>query len=153
MASPFPFSGGNILNASDLNEIGDMETFTPTFNNVTLGASGVVQGRYAQIQNLVFYKASFELGGTGSITGHVSMDLPVGTGDTNTTYQIASQAWMRPAGFTIYHAMTYQASSEVFFYVYDTSGTRASIQNVDATDPATWTSAGSGYVSGWYLTT
>lgn len=153
MASPFPFTGGNILNAQDLNDIGDLETFTPTWNNVTLGASGTAVGKYGQIQNLVFYKASFNLGGTGSITGHVNLSLPVGTGDTSTTYHVAAQTWVRPTGSTIYHGMGYQASSTVFLYSYLTGGTAATAQSVNASGPATWDANGTGHISGWYLTT
>lgn len=153
MSDPFPFSSNAILQASQLNELGDMKTFAPTFNNVTMGASGTVGGRYAQIQNLVFYKAAFFLNGTGSVTGHVSLDLPVGTGDASSTYHVSTQSWLRPAGLTIFHGMGYQSASEVFLYAYSTTGSFASIQPVNATQPAAWTSAGSGYVSGWYLTT
>lgn len=153
MTNPFPFTAGDVLNAADLNAIGDLQTFTPTWNNVTLGASGTAVGRYAQIQNVVFYKASFDLGGTGSVTGHVNMALPVGTGDSSTTYAIAAQAWVRPAGTAIYQAIGYQAAAQVFLYALDTAGNRAGVQNVDATDPATWTSNGSAYLAGWYFTT
>ena len=153
MSDPFPFSSNAILQASQLNELGDMKTFAPTFNNITLGASGTVGGRYAQIQNLVFYKAAFFLNGTGSVTGHISLDLPVGTGDVSTTYHVAAQSWVRPDNTTIFHGMGYQSTSGVFLYAYLTSGTYASIQSVTASGPATWTADGSGFVSGWYLTT
>jgi len=153
VADPFPFVAGATLTAAQLNDLGDLQTFTPTWNNVTLGASGTAVGRYAQIQNLVFYKASFDLGGTGSITGHINLSLPVGTGDTSTTYHVASQAWLRPTGGTIYHGMCYQSSSALFLYAYQTSGTYSVIDSANATDPATWDANGTAHISGWYLTT
>jgi len=153
VADPFPFVAGATLTAAQLNDLGDLQTFTPTWNNVTLGASGTAVGKYAQIQNLVFYKASFDLGGTGSITGHINLSLPVGTGDTSTTYHVASQAWVRPTGGTIYHGMCYQSSSALFLYSYTTSGSTSTTQSVTASGPATWDANGTAHISGWYLTT
>jgi len=153
VTSPFPFVAGATLTAAQLNDLGDLQTFTPTWNNVTLGASGTAVGKYAQIQNLVFYKASFDLNGTGSITGQINLSLPVGTGDTSTTYHVASQAWVRPTGGTIYHGMCYQSSSALFLYHYNVIGSTNKASSINATGPATWDANGTAHISGWYLTT
>ena len=151
----FPFSSGDVLTAADLNAIGDWTSFTPTFHNVTLGASGAVTGRYAVVNDLVFYTVKFDLASTGSISGQISFDLPVANGDTSNTYATSHMGWVRPAGSTLYHSMGYSAGStnRVFTYVYITSGTYSNIRHTDASVPITWTSAGSGYWAGWYATT
>ncbi len=150
MANPFPFSSGDILTAADMNSIGDWLTFTPSFTNVTLGASGVATGRYAEVNDLVFYAAKFELGGTGSVTGHVNMAPPVGPADSSTTYATSHSGWVRPTGSTIYHAMGFSSGSSVFYYAYGLSGSFSGAAAVNATIPATWNSSGLGYFAGWY---
>jgi len=78
MANPFPFSGGAILNASDLNSIGESETdWTPTFSTGVTVGNGTVSGTYQRINDLIVVQGSFELGSTSAITGDVRVDLPV----------------------------------------------------------------------------
>ena len=150
MANPFPFSAGGVLTAADINSIGDWLTFTPSFTNVTLGASGAVTGRYAEVNDLVFYTARFSLGGTGSVTGHVIMAPPVGTADSSTTYVTSHSGWVRPTGSTIYHAMGFSSGASIYFYGYGLSGSYSGAAAVNATAPATWNSSGLGYFAGWY---
>lgn len=150
MANPFPFSSGDILTAANLNSIGDWTSFTPSFTNVTLGASGFVVGRYAEVNDLVFYTAKFHLAGTGSVTGHVIMAPPVGTADTSTTYPTSHSGWVRPTGGTIYSVDGFSSASAIYYYAYITSATYANVSAVNATTPLTWTSSGLGYFAGWY---
>jgi hypothetical protein len=77
MTNPFPFSGGNILNASDLNAIGETETWTPSFSfGVTIG-NGSVTGTYQRVNDFVIAQARFTLGSTSSVSTFVRADLPV----------------------------------------------------------------------------
>jgi hypothetical protein len=144
------FSSGDVLTAADLNAIGDWQTFTPVFNNVTLGASGAVTGRYAEVNDLVFYAAKLELGGTGSVTSHITLTPPAGTADSSTTYATAHQGWARPTGGTIYHAMGFASGSAIYYYAYGLTGSWTGAAAVNATTPATWNSSGIFYCQGWY---
>jgi len=150
MASPFPFTSGQVLTAAQLNGIAEWTTFTPTFTNVTLGASGTAAGRYAQINDLVFYAASFDLAGTGSVTGHVGLTPPVGNTDAATTFPVSHQAWIRPTGGTIYHGMGFSNVTAILYYAYALSGSYQTAPAVNATVPATWNSSGIFYCQGWF---
>jgi hypothetical protein len=150
MANPFPFSSGDVLTAANLNAIGDWQTFTPTFSNVTLGGSGDVIGRYAEVNDLVFYNAKFDLGGTGSVTGAVQLDTPFGSADNATTYPATHQGWVRPTGSTIWHCMGFSSGTKIYYYAYGLSGSWSGASSVNATIPATWNSNGIGYFAGWY---
>lgn len=78
MTSPFPFVAGAILDAADLNAIGESETgWTPNFlTGVTVG-NGTVSGSYQRINDLVVIQGSFVLGSTSAITGDIRVDAPV----------------------------------------------------------------------------
>ena len=58
MANPFDFSAGAVLTAAQLNQIGDFESWTPTWTNLTVG-SATVQAQYAQVNELVFWQLEF----------------------------------------------------------------------------------------------
>lgn len=130
--------------------VGEWTSFTPTFNGLSLGASGATAGMYAEINDLVFYNAKFDLGGTGSVSGHITLQPPVGTCDNTTTYPTSHQGWVRPSGSSIYQAMGFSSGSDIYFYSYTTSGSRSGATAVTVGEPATWTSNGIGYFAGWY---
>ena len=52
MANPFDFTAGNTLTAAQLNQIGDFESFTPSWTNVTVG-NATQQGKFAQVNEIV----------------------------------------------------------------------------------------------------
>lgn len=88
MTSPFPFVAGAVLNAADLNAIGEAETWTPNFlTGVTLG-DGTLSGTYQRVNDFVIVQGAFELGSTSAITGDVRVDVPItaiGTYDLSTS--------------------------------------------------------------------
>lgn len=57
-------------------------SYTPTFTNFTVG-NGSVAGHYCQIGKFVAFKAHLQLGSTSSITGSVTVSLPVTSVATN----------------------------------------------------------------------
>jgi len=152
MANPFPFSSGDVLTAANLNAIGEWTAFTPTFNNVSLGASGASAGKYAQINDVVFWQAYFDLNSTGSISGHINMSLPVGTSPATMSYETGTIGWCQPIGSGIFNIMGYTATNQIYFYSYYTSSVpgHAGIAQVNATAPATWNSSGRFFATGWY---
>ena len=152
MTNPFPFTSGNILSASELNAIGAWTAFTPTWGSVTLGGSGTTNGVYAQVNDIVFWEAQFDLNGTGSITGQINMNLPVGTSPRSITSPTAMSGWARPTGGSIYDVSGFTSATECFFYGLFSSGASgwSTLTALNATQPATWNVNGNLSVSGWY---
>lgn len=150
MTSPFPFVAGAILDAADLNAIGAWTAFTPSWNSVTGGASGTSSGAYAQVNDIVFWQAQFDLNGTGSISGHINMDLPVGTCALSIAYPTAVSGWAQPTGSSIYTICGFTATAQVYFYANVVSGTYGQITAATATAPETWDANGMFFVNGWY---
>lgn len=71
------FAVGDVLTASDLNEIGVWTTYTPTLGNVTLG-NGTRTAKYYKMNKIGFVSLNFTLGSTSDITGDFSCPLPSG---------------------------------------------------------------------------
>lgn len=56
----------------------DLNTFTPSWTNVTLGTTGLAnEGWYQRIGDLVAWGFRLELGTSGTISSTVNLDLPV----------------------------------------------------------------------------
>jgi hypothetical protein len=87
MTNPFPFTALNILNASDLNAIGETETdWTPTFSTGVTVGNGTASGFYQRVNDFVIVQGNFVLGSTSAITGDVRVDVPV---NALNTYELA----------------------------------------------------------------
>ena len=137
MTNPFPFAGGNILNASDLNAIAEYETWTPTFSGVT-GQPTISLAVYAEVNELVFWSMYIEFDTADlPLTGSLRCTAPTNTSSAM-TYNPMGQCWLRPAGATIYQGTNIAFSNEIFFYVHQITGSFTRADNVDNTTPTTW---------------
>ena len=77
MTNPFPFTAGDVLNAADLNAIGETETWTPNFTaGVTVG-NGTLSGTYQRVNDFVIVQGSFTLGSTSAVTGDITVTVPI----------------------------------------------------------------------------
>jgi hypothetical protein len=76
MANPFPFVAGDVLTAAELNGIGEKTAYTPTFTNLTLG-NGTLTADFYRVQNVVTVAVNVVFGSTTSISGDVSVTLPI----------------------------------------------------------------------------
>lgn len=76
MTTPFPFASGDVLTAAELNQIGDLQTWTPTFNFCSLG-NGTYTAEYTQVNDFVFFNFSWTLGSTSTVSAGVRFGLPV----------------------------------------------------------------------------
>jgi hypothetical protein len=77
MANPFPFVAGAVLEAAQLNGIGEATTaYTPTLGGITIG-NGTVAAYYTRVNKLIYGSISISLGSTSSITTTVTFSLPV----------------------------------------------------------------------------
>jgi len=75
MATPFPFASGDVLTAAELNQIGDLQTWTPTFNFCSLG-NGTYTAEYVEVNDLIFFHFLFTLGSTSSVSSGMRIGLP-----------------------------------------------------------------------------
>lgn len=82
------FAVGDVLTASDLNEIGVWTTYTPTLSGVTLG-NGTRTAKYYKMNKIGFLSLNFTLGSTSDITGNFSCPLPSGWTPAQTASGIA----------------------------------------------------------------
>ena len=75
MATPFPFTIGQVLTSAQMNSIGETTAFTPTLTNITLG-NGTLSARHVLINNFVHYEGKISFGSTTAITGTPEISLP-----------------------------------------------------------------------------
>ena len=103
--NPFDFSTGAVLTAAQLNAIGDFDTWSPTWTNITVG-SGVTEAYYARINELVFWQLEF-IGASNTVyssSAPFSFSLPSDAPSvTNNGYAPMGTCWLRPdRGSTIF---------------------------------------------------
>ena len=89
MTNPFPFVAGATLNASDLNAIGESESWTPTFTNLTVG-NGSLTAQAVRVNDL--YVANFRLafGSTTSMGTDPRVQLPLAAATTSRYLSVGS---------------------------------------------------------------
>ncbi len=79
-------SGKGVLNSSLGTGTGELggawQSWTPTWVNVTVGNGTIDYAKYLQIGKTVFFRIKFTLGSTSSITGSVTLGLPVNASAT-----------------------------------------------------------------------
>lgn len=82
MTNPFPFVAGATLTAAELNAIGESESWTPTFTNLTVG-NGTLTAQAIRVNDL--YVANFRLvfGSTTSMGTDPRVELPVAAATTS----------------------------------------------------------------------
>lgn len=144
MTNPFPFTGGNILNASDLNAIGEVESYTPSFaSGVTVG-NGTLLGRYVRINDLVVSWAYFQLKSTSAITGDVAVSVPVSiTGGFSVELAVSTECYFIDISTgTRWLGMARDSSGDNVFLRYARQSTAAAAgnfaNNIASTLPFTW---------------
>lgn len=139
MASPFPFTSGQVLTAAQLNGIGDYTDYSAsvTFNNFTLG-NGTVSAYYAEVNDLVHFIGEVTLGSTSSVTGNWSVNLPV-----NKAFLIlgGGTVQLNDSGTAVYLGMTGGSSTTAAFKFFSVTGSLIGAADVNATNPFTWTTS------------
>jgi len=136
MASPFPFTSGQVLTAAQLNSIGEATAFTPSWNNFTVG-NAVGTWYYTQVNDLVIVQGRTTLGSTSAVTGAVSIDYPVGS-PVVTSSMSAGHAFYEDATGTNLLGVVLLAGSNVTLRTYSVTGSDITFGTVNATTPFTW---------------
>ena len=148
MANPFDFSAGAVLTAAQLNSIGDWTAYTPTWGNITLGSGGAAatsSAKYAEVNGVVLLSGSLTFGSGTSITGNVSMSLPVTAADVNKVANGVLFTYLDASTTVHYEGRARKSTtSAVYAYVYYAASTYVSL--VDISDntkpfPAAWTTS------------
>jgi hypothetical protein len=114
-------------------------SYTPTFNNFTLGNGTITYAKYAKLGKIVLLEVSVTLGSTSSVSGRIGVSLPVtasaGAAGNRVTgsVQLAAGAGTSSVGST-----AIANSTQIDFYAVNTAGTYAVVANTSATVPGTW---------------
>jgi hypothetical protein len=138
MANPFPFVAGSVLTAAELNGIGETAvSFTPTFTNYTRG-NGTSIAYYMQVNKLVYVYVKETLGSTSSVTGVISMTLPIAAVRAQAVQM--ARARIDDTGAQVYWGTTFGGTSTVILFADLASGTYTAFANISATVPMTWAS-------------
>jgi hypothetical protein len=127
----------------------DSDAFTPTWTNLTVG-NGTVTARYIALGRFTYASIKFVFGSTSSITGTVSVSLPVAASATFTN-QYIGQVRMLDASFGFFSGTIQQLSGTAGeILVTRSDGVYASDSLINATIPMTWVTTDTMYINMFY---
>jgi len=139
MASPFPFTSGQVLTAAQLNSIGESTAFTPSWNNFTVG-NAVESWYYTQVNDLVIVQGNTVLGSTSSVTGNLSMNYPVSSAVVAASMSGGHAVYEDATGSNLLGVILLGGSS-VSLRSYSVTGSDITYATVNASNPFTWTTS------------
>jgi hypothetical protein len=133
-------TGVQVYNGTAWKPYGYRQTFTPSWTNFTLGNGTVNYATYCQIDDFVFVEVKVTLGSTSSVTGAITMTLPVISTQATTNSQIGISTYV-DSGTASYGGFIYAApgSTTGSLGLFNVSGTYGTYNAVSATVPFTWT--------------
>ena len=137
MANPFPFVASTVLEAAQLNGIGETVSFTPSWNNVTVGNGTLNYATYVRVQNLVYLQVHFTLGSTSAVTGNISINSPLPPANVNQN-SVGVSMFVDSSAGTVFPGTCSMAAGLTQAIPTNTSGTYAFWQVAGATIPFTW---------------
>jgi hypothetical protein len=136
------FTAGQVLTATDLNDIATWTTYTPTFaSGVTVG-NGTWVAAYNIVNKILFFQGTFTLGSTSAITGAVTLTVP----DSRTftaNEEILGNARFNISTSRFAGSVREDSSTTVSLFVYNASGTYVTQTSLSGTIPLTWSTADS----------
>ena len=138
MATPFPFSSGNVLTAAQMNSIGESVSFTPSFSNLTIG-NGTRSGTYVLINKTVYFQAKVTFGSTTLLTGNCDLTLPLAPTGVSTFDAInATCNFVKNSPTAIYLGYTIIVGSTIRLLATLTNSTYAVQSDIGAAVPFVW---------------
>ena len=139
MANPFPFVAGAVLTAAEMNGIGETDTYTPTWTNLTVG-NGTQTWKYTRVNNNILVLGSLVFGSTTSVTGVINHNFPIAADTTGST-AVIGWASAQDTGVGTYPLAIYQLNSTTFqlYTVAANSTNLGPLTGTSATIPFTWT--------------
>ena len=144
------FSAGQILTATDLNDIATWTDYTPSFaGGVTVG-NGTWAAGYAIVNKILFFQGKFTLGSTSAITGNVTLTVPDSRTLFNNTEIVGNVRMTVGSGSDVFlGTITENGSTAVRVNVSDSSSTYLGSSQITATIPATWQSNNTMSITYW----
>lgn len=149
--TPSTWLAGAVLTAAQLNAqlrdnmkaIGDPWTaYTPALTGITLG-NGTITGRYAAAGKLILWSAKLTLGTTSSVTGNLTIGLPVACRVLAPRSPLGRAALNASGAIRMWDAVYGDATNRV--YLCDVNGSVAT-----AGTPWAWTNGQTVEVNGVY---
>jgi len=136
MANPFPFVAGSVLQAAELNGIGEAATtFTPNLTGYTRGNGTSVAG-HVRVNKLVYLFLRETLGSTSSLTGNLSLTLPI---NAVSVERLSGWCVLGDTGVAAYVGFIRPvSSSSVAIEAINAAGTYAAVAAISSTVPFTW---------------
>jgi hypothetical protein len=135
MATPFPFSAGQVLSSAEMNSIGEAGTsFTPTWTNYTRG-NGTTIAKYVQVNKLVYAYVEETLGSTSAVTGDLTLTLPLTAASAPS---VNGQVLFRDVGVQNIVGALFCTTTTTTFVRVLVVGTYNSLGVISATVPFTW---------------
>lgn len=138
MATPFPFVSTTVLNAAQLNSIGESVSFTPSFSNLTIG-NGTRTGTYVLVNKTVYFQAKITFGSTTTLAGNCDLTLPLTPTGVSTFDAInATCNFVKNSPTIICLGYTIIVGSTIRLLATVTSGQYAVQSDIGASVPFTW---------------
>jgi len=129
--------------------IGAWEAYTPTFTNLTLGASTLTFA-YTQIGKTVHVRGSLTFGASTAITGAVSFSAPVNLA-TSAGGPVIGLARFNDSGTASYVGIVSGATgSTLGLVIENVAGTYPTIANLSSSVPFLWTTSDALLVNATY---
>jgi len=122
---------------------GAWTSFTPSWANVTVG-SGTNTGAYIQVGKKVFYRIRLTLAADSAITGHPALTFPVAIASYGTSTTVGE---LLAYGAVVYPGVILTTGK---CYVFDASGSYATLASIFPTTPFTWTTGNQITIQGFY---
>ena len=117
MANPFPFVSGAVLEAAQLNGIGEAWTsYTPTVTQGVAITKTVSYAKYARVNKTVIVSVSLALTSAGTAANVISVTLPLTCLNTSSFTTIGSGFFYDTSTQTPYPLAVAQASTSCFFW-------------------------------------
>jgi len=137
MASPFPFTSGQVLTAAQLNSIGEATAFTPSWTNFTPG-NAVESWHYVQVNEWLYFSGQTVLGSTSSVTGFMEIDFPVGTQLGENGVVVGTALYFDVGSFVRRAGVLDQSGDDIRFFYYSVVGSLIGVATTSATAPFTF---------------
>lgn len=150
MANPFPFVSGSILEAAQLNGIGEAWTsYTPSWTNITIG-NGTVSAKYGRVNKIIIVRATFTLGSTSAVTNYGIISLPI-TAAVDKSYGGGVNYFDTSANYTVPGYFDQSSSTTgVTFGSLKADQTFVYGAGLSATAPFTWATGDAMFFNFWY---
>lgn len=141
MATPFPFTAGNVLTAAQMNAIGEAGiAFTPTLTNMTIG-NGSQTHTYQQVNKFVIVHGYITLGSTSTVSNSIDITTPVTAKSYGATTPIGQAFFYDSSSGVTYTASVVigsAATTVVTLVVNGVSGAYTVRTEMSSTVPMTW---------------